>query len=61
MSAHAKKREVDNECRVFNKEEESCDVREKTQQHIFLCGITADFHVMEELAAMPPMKGRDSH
>ncbi|XP_078134287.1 general transcription factor II-I repeat domain-containing protein 2A-like [Sander vitreus] len=35
--------------------DESCDVRDTAQ--LFLCGITADFQVTEELAAMQSMKG----
>ncbi|KAL3975343.1 C-C motif chemokine 24 [Sarotherodon galilaeus] len=37
--------------------DESCDVRDTAQLLIFLRGITADFQVTEELAAMQSMKG----
>lgn len=37
--------------------DESCDVRDTAQLLIFLRGITRDFKLTEELAAMRPMKG----
>lgn len=37
--------------------DESCDVRDTAQLLIFLRGITADFNVTEELAAMQSIKG----
>ncbi|KAK0137979.1 General transcription factor II-I repeat domain-containing protein 2B [Merluccius polli] len=37
--------------------DESCDVRDTAQLLIFLRGITRDFKLTEELAAMWPMKG----
>ena len=37
--------------------DESCDVRDTAQLLIFLRGITSDFKLTEELAAMRPMKG----
>ena len=37
--------------------DESCDVRDTAQLLIFLLGITRDFKLTEELAAMRPMKG----
>ena len=36
---------------------ESCDVRDNAQLLIFLRGITADFQITDELAAMQSMKG----
>ncbi|KAK3533164.1 hypothetical protein QTP70_012417 [Hemibagrus guttatus] len=36
--------------------DESCDVRDTAQLLIFLCGITKDFEMTEELAAMRSMK-----
>lgn len=37
--------------------DESCDIRDTAQLLIFLRGITADFQITEELAAMRSMKG----
>lgn len=37
--------------------DESCDIRDTAQLLIFLRGITADFQITEELAAMQSMKG----
>ncbi|GCC27815.1 hypothetical protein chiPu_0006241 [Chiloscyllium punctatum] len=37
--------------------DESCNVRDTAQLLIFICGITTDFKITEELAAMQSMKG----
>ncbi|GCC39481.1 hypothetical protein chiPu_0023746 [Chiloscyllium punctatum] len=37
--------------------DESCDVHDTAQLLIFVCGITKDFKITEELAAMQSMKG----
>ncbi|KAJ4928431.1 hypothetical protein JOQ06_016223, partial [Pogonophryne albipinna] len=37
--------------------DESCDVRDTAQLLVFVRGITPDFKITEELAAMRPMKG----
>ncbi|GCC42994.1 hypothetical protein chiPu_0027270, partial [Chiloscyllium punctatum] len=37
--------------------DESCDIRDTAQLLIFICGITTDFKITEELAAMQSMKG----
>ncbi|GCC41366.1 hypothetical protein chiPu_0025430, partial [Chiloscyllium punctatum] len=37
--------------------DESCDVRDTAQLHIFVHGITTEFKITEELAAMQSMKG----
>lgn len=41
--------------------DESCGVRDTAQLCVFLRGITADFKITEELAAMQSMKGTGSH
>lgn len=36
--------------------DESCDICNAVQLHIFVCGLTKTFEITEELAAMPSVK-----